>query len=43
MKDLRVIEQIGEEAEKFQAMGLDMSLYEIINNPDSVISALVDY
>lgn len=41
MRELHVIEQISEEAEKFQAMKLNMSLYEIINNPDSVISALI--
>ncbi len=43
MRELEVIKRIGEEVDKFQAMKLDMSWYEIINNPDSVISALISY
>jgi hypothetical protein len=43
MRELEVIKRIGEEVDKFQAMKLDMSLYEIMNNPDSVISSLISY
>jgi hypothetical protein len=43
MEELYVIEQINEEAEKFRKMKLNMSLYEIINNPDSVISSIIEY
>lgn len=43
MSELHVIEQINEESEKFRSMRLNMSLYEIINNPDRVISSLIEY
>ncbi len=43
MAELEIVQRINEESERFRKMKLNMSVREIIDNCEDVISRLIEY